>query len=162
MVRYPFTKKIRRIVYLMGIFGYILMSVSNLWLSFYKDSPTKDLLQTYHASSVMISYAMFTFFQHVVSKINFSESSVKVIKWLSARSFGVYLCHVFIMRGFQYFGIQVIHFKPKMATMDLSFLPYVHVPAIIGVPVLTALVLILSYAASWAISKIPVLKKYVV
>lgn len=162
MVRYPFTKKVRRIVYLMGILGYILMSCSNLWLSFYKDSPTKDLLQTYHASSVMISYAVFTFFQHVVSKINFGEKSAKVIMWLSARSFGVYLCHVFIMRCFQYFGIQVIHFKPAASVFDLSFLPYVHVPAIIGVPVLTALVLIISFAVSWAFSKIPVLNKYVV
>lgn len=162
MVRYPFTKKVRRIVYLMGIFGYILMSCSNLWLSFYKDSPTKDLLQTYHASSVVISYAMFTFFQHVVSKIEFGEKSVKIIKWLSARSFGVYLCHVFIMRCFQYFGIQVIHFKPAASVFDLSFLPYVHIPAIIGVPVLSLLVLVLSFAVSWAISKIPVLNKYVV
>ncbi len=162
MVRYPFTKKIRRFVYAMGILGYIMMSCGNLWLSFYLDKPTKDMLAATHASSVMIAYAMFTFFQHVVSKIDFSEKSVKAIKWLSARSFGVYLCHVFIMRAFQYFGIQVIHFKPAMSTVDISFLPYVHVPAIIGVPTLTALVLIGSFGISWIISKIPVLKKYVV
>ncbi len=162
MVRYPFRKKVRCFVYLMGILGYIMMSCGNLWLAFYLDKPTKDFLAATHASSVMIAYAMFTFFQHVISKINFSEKSVKLIKWLSARSFGVYLCHVFIMRAFQYFGIQVIHFKPKMATIDLSFLPYVHIPAIIGVPVLTLLVLIGSFFVSWIISKIPMLKKYVV
>lgn len=162
MVRYPFRKKVRIIIYAMGVLGYILMSCGNLWLSFELDKPTKNLLAANHASSVMIAYAMFTFFQHVISKVDFSEKSIKAIKWLSARSFGVYLCHVFIMRAFQYFGIQVIHFNPKIARVDLSFLPYVHVPPLIGVPVLTALVLIGSFAVSWVVSKIPVLKKYVV
>ena len=162
MVRYPFTKKVRRFVYAMGILGYITVSCGNLWLAHYLNKPTKDLLAATHAGSVMIAYAMFTFFQHVVSKIDFNEKSVKVIKWLSARSFGVYLSHVLVMKGFQYFGIQVIHFKPAIAAIDLSFLPYVHIPAIIGVPVLTTLVLIGSFGVSWIISKIPVLKKYVV
>ena len=162
MVRHPFRKKVRLIIYAMGILGYILMSCGNLWLSFELNKPTKNLLAANHASSVMIAYAMFTFFQHAVSKVDFKDSTVKAIKWLSARSFGVYLCHVFIMRAFQYFGIQVIHFNPKVATVDLNFLPYVHVPPLIGVPVLTALVLIGSFTVSWIVSKIPLLKKYVV
>lgn len=162
MVRHPFSKKMRIIIYAMGVLGYIMMSGGNLWLSFELNKPTKDLLAANHGSSVMIAYAMFTFFQHVVSKINFEEKTVKAVKWLSARSFGVYLCHVFVMRAFQYFGIQVIHFSPTAASVDLSFLPYVHVPAIIGVPVLTSLVLIGSFAVSGVVSKIPLLKKYVV
>lgn len=162
MVRHPFSKKVRIFIYAMGILGYAIMSGANLWLSFSTGKPTKTFLTASHGSSVMIAYAMFTFFQHVISKINFKEESVKVIKWLSAHSFGVYLCHVFVMRAFQYFGVQVIHFNPKVATVNLTFLPYVHVPALIGVPVLTILVLIGSFTVSWAVSKIPVLKKYVV
>ena len=110
----------------------------------------------------MIAYGVFAFFQHYVSKIEFKEKTVKVIKWLSARSFGVFLCHVFVMRAFQYFGIQVIHFSPAHAPVDMSFLPYIHIPPIIGAPVLTVLVLAGSFAVSWVVSKIPVLKKYVV
>lgn len=162
MVRYPFTKKVRIFVYAMGVLGYILMSCGNLWLSFSLDTPTKKLLAASHASSVMIAYAMFTFFQHVISKIDFRQGSVKVIKWLSARSFGVYLCHVFLMRAFQYFGIQVVHFNPSVARFDLSPLQYIHISPLIGVPVLTVLVLIGSFTVSWIVSKIPVLKKYVV
>lgn len=162
MVRHPFRKKVRIFVYAMGVLGYLMMSFGNLWLSFETGKPTKTLLAVSHAGSVMIAYAMFTFFQHVVSKIDFSERSVKVISWLSARTFGVYMCHVFLMRAFQYFGIQVIHFNPAKASVDLSHLPYVHIPPIIGVPALTLLVLIGSFTVSWIISKIPVLKKYVV
>ncbi|MBQ6600171.1 MAG: acyltransferase family protein [Clostridia bacterium] len=161
MMRYPFRKRVRLFIYAMGIAGYVIMSCGNLWLSFELNEPTKDLLAANHASSVMIAYAMFTFFQHVISKVRFSHKQVEIIKWLSARSFGVFLCHVLIMRVFQYFGIQAIHFNPTVAKLDLSALPYIHVPAGIGVPVLTILVLIGSFALSWGISKIPVLKKYV-
>lgn len=162
MVRYPFTKKMRRIIYAMGVLGYLLMGGCNLWLSVRNDEPTKAFLDADNAYSVMVAYAVFTFFQHVVSRVDFKEKPVKIIKWLSARSFGVYLCHVFVMRAFQYFGIQVIHFDPKIARVDLTHIPYIDFPPIITIPLLTVLVLIGSFTVSWLVSKIPVLKKYVV
>lgn len=162
MVRYPFRKKVRTFIYAMGFFGYALTAGLNLWVSVRNDDPAKTFLNVEHASTVMIAYAIFTFFQHVVSKVEFKESRVKLIKWLSARSFGVFLCHVLVMRVFQYFGIQVIHLSPKIARIDLTHLPYIKFPAIIGIPVLTLLVLIGSLGVSWIFSKIPVLKKYVV
>lgn len=161
MMKYPFRKRIRMFIYVMGILGYLLMSFGNLWLSFELDKPTKNLLAANHASSVMIAYAMFTFFQHVISRVRFSSGQVRIIKQLSGLSFGVYLCHVFVMRAFQYFGIQVIHFNPSIAKFDLSFLPYVHIPPIIGVPVLTSLVLAGAFGISWCVSKIPVISKYI-
>ncbi len=162
MIRYPFRKKIRRMIYVLGILGYVITVGGNIWLSIYKNKPVKDMLDAEHGCSIMIAYGMFAFFQHYVSKIEFKEKAVKIIKWLSARSFGVFLCHVFVMRAFQYFGIQVIHISPEHATVDMSFLPYIHIPPIIGAPVLTVLVLIGAFGVSWVISKIPVLKKYVV
>lgn len=162
MVRYPFRKKVRTFIYAMGFFGYALTAGLNLWVSVRNDDPAKTFLNVEHASTVMIAYAIFTFFQHVVSKVEFKESRVKLIKWLSARSFGVFLCHVLVMRAFQYFGIQVIHLSPKIARIDLTHLPYIKFPAIIGIPALTLLVLIGSLGVSWIFSKIPVLKKYVV
>ncbi len=162
MVRYPFRKKVRTLIYIMGIVGYLLMSGLNLWFAVENDEPTKKFLDVEHASNTMIAYAIFTFFQHVVSKYEFKEKAVKAIKWLSARSFGVYLCHVFVMRFFQYFGIQVIHFDPKIARIDLTHLSHIYFPPIIAIPVLTVLVIIGSLGISWVFSKIPVLKKYVV
>ncbi|MBE6773367.1 MAG: acyltransferase family protein [Clostridia bacterium] len=162
MTKYPFRKNIRKLVYILGVLGYAITVFGNLWISFQKNKSIKDMLGADLGCSVMIAYAMFTFFQNVVSKIEFKEKTVKIIKWLSARSFGVYLCHVFVMRAFQYFGIQVIHISPEHATVDMSFMPYIHIPPIIGVPVLTTLVIIGSFIVSWVISKIPLLKKYVV
>ena len=162
MVRHPLEKQKRYILYALAVLGYAFTVAANLWLSFEKDKTTKAFLETSLGNNVIIAYAMFTLFQHKISKIDFKEKTVKAIQWLSARSFGVYLCHVFVMRIFQYFGIQVIHLSPLHATFDLSFLPYVHIPPVIGVPVLSAIVISLSFLASWGISKIPVLKKYVV
>ena len=162
MVRYPFRKKVRTFIYAMGILGYLLMAGCNLWLSVRNDKPTKAFLDADNAASVMVAYALFTFFQHVVSKVEFKEKAIKIIKWLSARSFGAYLCHVLVMRCFQYFGIQVIHFDPKIARVDLTHLPYVHFPPLIAIPLLTLLVVIGSFGVSFIVSKIPVLKKYVV
>ncbi len=161
MMRYPFRKKMRLFIYAMGIIGYLLMSCGNLWLSFELESPTKDLLAASHASSIMIAYAMFTFFQHVISRLRFSSGQVRIITWLSTYSFGAFLSHVLIMRLFQYFGIQAIHFNPAVAKFDLTALPYFHIPPAIGAPVLTILVLIGAYGVSYGISKIPVLNKYV-
>lgn len=162
MVRYPFKKKARQIAYIGGVLGYFITALGNIWLSFVKNDSIKDMLGANLACSIMIAYGFFNFFQHVVSKIEFKEKAVKIIKWLSARSFGAFLCHVFVMRAFQYFGIQVIHLSPAHATVDMSFMPYVHIPAIIGVPVLSVLVIIGSFLVSWGVSKIPVLNKYVV
>lgn len=161
MVRYPLEKTKRRIVYALGILGYAVTVAANLWLSFKKDKPLKDFLNTELATSAIIAYALFLFFQNVVSKINFSEKAVKIIKWLSARSFGAFLCHVFVMRAFQYFGIQVMHLSPQHATVDLSFLPYIKIPVIIGAPVLWILVVIGSFLVSWGVSKIPKIAKYI-
>lgn len=162
MMQYPFEKKQRRLVYILGVVGYLISTFGNIALAHATDKVTKELLVASLAPSVMIAYAMFTLFQHKVSKINFKDRTVKIIKWLSKHSFGVYLCHVFAMRAFQYFGIQVIHFSPEQATVDLSFLPYVHIPPVIGVPVLSVLVIILSYFISYLFSKIPFINKYIV
>lgn len=161
MMRYPFRKKVRIFIYSMGVLGYAITGFGNLWLSFELGEPTKDLLAASHASSVMIAYAMFTFFQRVISKVRFNHKQIRAIKWLSTYSFGAFLSHVLIMRLFQYLGIQAIHFNPEVARFDLSALPYIHFSPLIGVPVLTILVLIGAFALSWGISKIPILNKYV-
>ncbi len=162
MVRYPFKKKTRLILYACGVLGYLVTVLGNIYISFEKGKPTKSLIGADLANNVIIAYAIFTFFQHVVSKINFREKFVKIISWLSKYSFGAFLCHVFVMRAFQYFGIQVIHFSPAHATVDLSALPYIKINPIIGTPVLTILVIIGSFAVSWAVSKIPKIGKYVI
>ncbi len=161
MIKYPMKKKTRYIVYALGILSYLFTVGANIWLSFEKDKPTKAFLEASLGNSVLIAYALFILFQYEISKIEFKEKTVKAIQWLSARSFGVYLCHVFVMRAFQYFGIQVIHLSPDHASMNLSFLPYVKIPAAIGAPVLWILVLAGSFLVSWGVSKIPKIAKYV-
>ncbi len=161
MVRYPFRKKIRYMIYALGVLGYLITVFGNIWISYVKNDTVKDFLVVNLGCCVMIAYAMFTLFQHEFSKIQFKEKTVKKIQWLSARSFGVYLCHVFVMRAFQYFGIQIIHISPKHATVDMSFMPFIKIPAIIGAPVLWILVVIGSFLVSWGVSKIPKISKYI-
>lgn len=160
LVKYPLEKQKRRILYVLGILSYLFTAVGNLFLSIKTDKSTKALLETEYANATLIAVAVFVFFLYVVSKVNFKEKTVKFISWLSKYSFGVYLCHVLVMRAFQYFGIQVIHLSPQHATFDLSFLPYVDIPPIIGVPVLSAVVIVLSFGLSWLLSKIPFFNKH--
>lgn len=162
MIRFPFKKKVRYAVYAAGLLGFCITLFGNIAIAFSTNKATKALMETSLGNNVAIAYAIFTLFQHGVSKINFKEKAVNIISWMSKYSFGAYLCHVFVMRAFQYFGIQVIHFSPNHATVNLSFLPYIHIPPIIGVPVLSALVMAGAFLVSYGISKIPVLKKYVV
>lgn len=162
LVRFPLEKLKRNIMYALGILSYFFTLFANLWISRVNNKPSKAFLEAQYINATLVGIALFIFFKYEVSKINFSDRAVKIISWLSARSFGVYLCHVFVMRAFQYFGIQVIHFSPAHATVDMSAFSYVHIPPIIGVPVLATLVVIISFGVSALISKIPVLKKYVV
>ena len=80
-------------------------------------------------------------FKDVFSSVNFGERTLKVISFLSATSFGVYLIHVIFLDSF---GITCRTFNP-----------------LISIPVLT----VAAYAASLAvvslIRKIPVINKYI-
>ena len=89
-----------------------------------------------------MSAALFVFFRCVLDGTRLAGSAL--VRTLSEVSFGVYLCHILflhILRG-----------------LGLGTLP---LPAILGAPLLSLLILLPSFALSWLLHKLPLVGRYI-
>lgn len=93
----------------------------------------------------MYSCGMFVFFRQKFAQVNPESKPMKVIRYLSSISFGIYLANDF--------GIIIMR---KLSIVPKNFNP------VLGVVVLSTVDLLLSVAIAAVVSKIPVLKKYVI
>ncbi len=136
------SKKLRTIIYILGVIGLILTILLNLLAS---RNAGKSLEVFYSATSInvlLMSMAIFIWFKYNVKgcdKLN------KIIIKLSKYSFGAFLVHIFILQVLHTFGIQSTSFHP-----------------IFSVPSITIVTTIASYLISLVLNKIPLIKKYVV
>lgn len=138
-------RKYRITIYLMAIVsltGTIILAKKD-----YASTPDKEpYIYEYLTPTVLIiSVAVFLLFKYVFSKIKFKEKTSKVIVKLSSLTFGVYLSHIIFIK-----------------LLLLSPLTVEAVHPLISVPLLTVIIFILGAIVTWVISKIPVLKKYII
>jgi len=89
-------------------------------------------------NTVVVSVWIFLFF-----KVSNPKNNV-LIKNISKYSFGIYLVHVFIIDFLNKFDFNVMFISP-----------------IIGIPLFTILIIVLSYIIVWILSKIPIVKAIV-
>lgn len=131
--------KIKRIsIYIIGILSVVISIILNIYFS-YKEGINTTILYDYHTlPSLLSGVAVFIFIKYKTYK------SDKLNK-LSSLTFGIYLVHVFIL---DYLNQTIIN--------SLSINP------ILSVPLLTLIVLILSTLLVFILSKIPLLKKYII
>lgn len=99
----------RKIVYLLGIFGWIMYYVGTVVLS-YQQGKFSSVFKGYiRLPGVLMGIAVFVFFQyHCWDFIKRNQVFVRIIKIVSGASFGVYLIHHFFLEFFvQYFAINI-------------------------------------------------------
>lgn len=139
--RYNPTKKLKAVIYVLGVVSAVMIPAGTY---FYSSLAGKNQFILYAFQSPLIgllSVSLFLAFKDIFSSVNFGNKSLKVISFLSATSFGVYLIHVVFLDAF---GINCRAFNP-----------------LLSIPVLT----VAAYAASLAvvsmIRKIPVVNKYI-
>ena len=89
-----------------------------------------------------MAVAVFVLFRYVLG-ISDERSRKQRVSGMAACGFGVYLCHVMFLILLRHFGLAI----PP-------------IPAAIGVPLLTLVIFVPSYALSWLIHKIPVVGRY--
>lgn len=138
-----FTKKQRVIIYTLGVFGAALRYVGTFVFSIRDGALNKTFWDGYEAyHSVFLACAVFTFFKYsrTVEKIAASEKLTKLLKEMSACSFGIYLIHILVR-------IQLHKFITPNCWEARILLPF----AIYG----------LSLLIIYIIKKIPLLKKTV-
>ena len=136
---------IRYLIYLLGIAGFaatiiLTMMISRANNEFYPN------YQDYFTMNVMFeAVSLFVFSKYELSRIRIGEKSKKAIIKLSTWSFGAYLLHAFFIEKLALAGITSLSYNP-----------------ILAVPAITVIVFVASTLVSAIISKIPVLKKYIV
>lgn len=140
-----FSPKARKLVYGLGIVGFIFAVVCTSVYVIANQYPDSQYHEYYTAGVPLYSLASYLFFKDHYSNVNPNSKPMKLVLWLSKLSFGVYMAHDFGLILFKKIGL-----TPKICT------PFISMPA------LTILDLIITVSIVYVVSKIPVLKKWVI
>ena len=133
------TKKQERIIYFLGICGFIATILMSVMASWIKNEPNRIFYGSITVNVLFESVAVFIFF-----KKHFNKSS-KIILALSKYSFGAYLVHAAVIKVIKFCGLNTLSFNP-----------------ILSVPVIAVIVFVFSFSISAILNHIPLLKKYIV
>ncbi len=131
--------KIRRIIYIVGIIGYLEGQILATAASLMNGEPVSLFYIQLSVSRLCASVAVFVFFK---SKLNRPS---QIIRTLSKYSFGAYLVHHAVISVIMKTGLTPLSFNP-----------------LFSVPVITVIVFIFSFAISAALNHIPILQKHIV
>ena len=143
--RYPLSRRWRYVIYALGVISVIITALGTRLLSVAAGEPVDTLYSTTLPTTYCTALAVFLLFDNGLSHRTFSEKTANRLAWLSKISFGMYLVHDLFIQVFEKFlHLTAVSFSPVLA-----------------VPLLTGAVFILSFLASWALSKIPWLNKYI-
>lgn len=144
--KYKLSKKMEHIFYGLGILSTLFTILGTSFISIKRNELNQTLLGS-NAPNIMIeTIAIFLFIKSKFENIKFSKLCGNIITSISKCSFGIYFIHVFMIRFINnYFGLSWNTFNP-----------------IISVPIICILVFLLSYIVSLIISKMPILKKYII
>lgn len=134
--------KLRRIFYALGILG-LLATVGLTILASYRSAFATGTYYDYFSLNVaLMAAALFVRFKYGV---NGSVRAEKTVLCLSKYSFGAYLVHVLMIDVVKFIGLNTSSFN-----------------AFLSVPVMTLIVAAVSFAVSFVLNQIPVVKKYLV
>ena len=138
----PFKNK-EKLTYILAFIGIIVGIISTYLISTTLQSANTVLYDYFSLPTFLLTIGLFTFFQTYISKFKFSKK--QIISKISNLTFGIYLVHALIITlVFEYLV------EPNSFSAALS------------IPLLTTVVFVISLLIAWLISKIPILKKYII
>jgi surface polysaccharide O-acyltransferase-like enzyme len=144
--KYKLSTKVEYTIYVLGILSTLFSIFGTSFISIKRNELNQTLLSPTAPHMMFETIAMFLFIKNRFENANFSVICSNIITSISKCSFGIYLIHAFMITFVNvYFGIYWNTFNP-----------------IISVPIICILVFLLSYIVSLIISKIPILKKYII
>lgn len=139
------SQKQRIFIYAAGLFSIIATLVLTIFVSVRYSRPLSYFFDYLTVNVMLESIAVFIFFKHLFQKIKISDRVNSFVAKLSKYSFGIYLCHILVLKIAEKIGLTAVSFNP-----------------IFAIPVTALFVFIVSCIISAVIHKIPVLKKYIV
>ena len=134
---------IRHTIYICGIISCICVIILNRLISFHHNYADTFFYNNLSIFTLAESIAVFTFINHRFKNINFRYTAF--IKKVSNLTFGIYLVHILILKMIK----------------DLFNIDSSTIGVMLGIPLLSITVFILSLSVSWLINKIPGANKFI-
>jgi len=141
----------RLLLYILGVFDVLLIGYLTYHNELKNQRYSKEFRDTCSLTVVFYTVILFIFFKHEIGRIQFSEKAVKVISKFSSLTFGMYLSHMII----KILLSKYCHIRQE------EFLG-IKVSSKIGCPIAWLMITMVSLLVSYSLSKIPILKNYVV
>ena len=143
LYKYPLAERKQRLTYLGGILGLVgAVGISTLD-AFNEASPVSVAFDSFSIFTFGVTVAIYVFFQEVIGKKNLRKGE-KLIRELSANTFGIYLMHILL-----------IEFLEEKGITSMS------VNNIIGIPLLAIGCFLICGLMASLLRRIPVLGKYI-
>lgn len=139
---FPLRRKTRAVLYALGLLGGFVTLFGTQWLSLRQGSLNGTLYSNMAPNVVFSSVALFVLFRSA-SERRPARRTKSHCAGMAQRSLGIYLVHDLFLMLLRAQGITVLSFSP-----------------LLSVPVLTAVVFVLAYAAAWLLSKLPLFGPY--
>ncbi len=141
---FPISKKLQAAAYILGICSVLGCIAGTSLLSLKENAPVGYILDYFMVTTFFSSIALFIFFKYQVSKLSWSEGSMKRIQYVSLCTFGIYLVHAMILSYLGERGLDTLSFN-----------------ALLSVPLLAVLIFAASFAVTALLRMIPVVNKYI-
>lgn len=143
LYRYPLSKKAQKWVYAGGVLGLMgAIGVSTLD-ALRRATPVSTAFDSFSIFTFGVTLAVYVFFQEVLGKKSFKKGE-KLIKEVSANTFGIYLMHLWFV---EYLGDKGI------TTMSVNIA--------LGIPLLAVVCFLVCALASALLRRIPFIGKYI-
>lgn len=143
LYRYPLGKAGQFRLYCCGVLGLILAVIVSTWDSIRRGLPSATAYDSYSVFTFAATLALYVFFQEVVGKQKWKRSE-KLIREISADTFGIYLMHILAIEFLETKGITTIS-----------------IDSILGIPLMAVCCFIVCGIAAAVIRRIPYVGKYI-
>ncbi|GHU57663.1 hypothetical protein FACS189444_0110 [Spirochaetia bacterium] len=142
---YELQTKAKTIINISAVVSLLFTIIVTSFVSIYKNEPVGVLYGYLLPTTMFIAYALFVFFKENYVKIKISQKMEMIIIKISKDTFGIYLIHALIIQIFGIIGINTLIINP-----------------ILSIPVISIVVMVISYIGAIIIRKIPILKEYII
>lgn len=139
---YTLSRPAEFMIYLLGILGGVITVWGNAALSVHYGSFNGVLFEYRAPNVVFMTVAIFVLFRYVLG-VSEERDRRQRLGGVARVSFGIFLVHDFFIMCLRWLDISTLSFSP-----------------LLSVPVLSAVVFLLSFAVAWLLSKIPFIGPY--
>lgn len=164
LYRYPLSGVWRVRLYFAGGCGLLLAAAVSTLVSLREQLPRSEAFDSYSIFTFLVSCAVFVFFREKAADLKWSSVGRKLVRELSANTFGVYLMHLLVMEILQSKGIHSLMLGGILTGAGREAAVAGNVSALacaVGVPVLTVICFVMCNVMVSLLRRIPLAGRFI-